>query len=401
MKKIIAIGLIAIWTNPAQAQKGFLGKLSEKLEQATASSGNATAQGVNEKELKTDVASTTLDGKPINKDSRNLSGIYYSNNPVRIGIIGSSKYNFAQKFLINYFEGDNVNDIEITTRYTFENRKDILPLVYRPALGNPDYFPVTTSKKMGKLLIDGVTDKKYQQSGSSVYTMYNNLLNFSNAEGNYLRQPTQWFFNNNDILEIEPGILVATTLEYIINANTPEKYKYLQENGTYILYYKKEKEEKALAMTKAQVWDQLKEFYTPYYAKRKAAEGSNVELAKPIGKFKDEPTNAKLVEAAKERIASMPHLKQEELVYLYPVSSWENRFENIGIMGRTLTHRVMQVQVVLKQGDECKMTQFLIRQDNTYTGGSNAEKFTGNPLQAIGDIDKQVISCTNAMKNKK
>lgn len=378
-----------------QAQKGLLGKLADKIDQSSSGSTGAT---VNEKEVKKDIESTTLDSKPINKDSRNLSGIYFAKYPIRIGQAGTGKFNYAKKFLVNYEEGEK-QEIEFISRYYFENRKDIPPLVYAPAPGTPDYFPVTTSKKMGHLHIDGISDKKYGGNSMSNYATQANYLNFFSTDGNYVSQ-TAMTFNYEGLLELEEGILVIARLDYIPKANTPEKYKVLQEKGSYNLFYKKDKEAKALAMTDAQVWDKMKEFYTPYYAAYKAAEGGNKELVKPIAKFKDEPTNASLVAAAKDRIKNMPHFS-EELVYLYPVTSWENRFENVGLMGRTLTHRVFQTQVILKKGNECQMTQFLMRQDNTYKAGSNAENFTGNPVTAIGDIDKTVISCTNAMKYKK
>ena len=106
-----------------------------------------------------------------------------------------------------------------------------------------------------------------------------------------------------------------------------------------------------------------------------------------------------MVKAAKARVAQRGW--NEQLVYVYYAISCDNKFENVGIMGRTLTHRMMQIQAVLKDGDQCKVTQFLIRQNNAYTAGSATEKFSGNPIEAIGDIDKFDMSCTEAMKNKK
>ncbi|WP_326981561.1 hypothetical protein VUJ46_15100 [Chryseobacterium sp. MYb264] len=396
MKKITTICLVAFITTAVQVQaQGLLGRLANKLEQA--SSGNGES-GSNEKEVKKDVESTVLDGKPIHKDSRNLSGIYFAKYPIRIGQGGTGKYSYAKKFLVNYEEGEK-QEIEFISRYYFENRKDIPPLVYAPAPGTPDYFPVTTSKKMGHLYLDGISNKKYGGNATSNYASLTRYIDFFAPDGNYSRQETM-AFNYEGLLELEEGILVIGRLDYIPKANTPEKYKFLQEKGSYNLFYKKDKEAKALAMTDAQVWDRMKAFYDPYYKAFKAAEGGNVELVKPVGKFKDEPKNGDLVQAANDRMKSMPHFS-EELVYLYPVTTWENRFENIGLMGKTLTHRVLQAQAVLKKGNECQITQFLIRQDNTYRGGSNAENFTGNPVKAVGDIGKTVISCSNAMKYKK
>lgn len=398
MRKLTTVCLVAFMATSTQAQKGLLGKLTEKLEQASTGNSGSSGSGINEKEVKKDVESTVLDSKPINKDSRNLSGIYFAKYPIRIGQFASGKYNYAKKFLVNYEEGEK-QEIEFVSRYYYENRKDIPPLVFAPAPGTPDYFPVTTSKKLGHLHLDGISDTKYGGSSTTNYANQSRFMDFFATNGNYVKQEGM-FFNYEGLLELEEGILVIARLDYIPNANTPEKYKVLQEKGSYNLFYKKDKEAKALAMTDAQVWDKMKAFYDPYYKAYKAAEGGNVELVKPIGKIKDEPSNAELVKAANERIKSMPQFS-EDLVYLYPVTAWENRFENVGIMGRTLTHRVLQTQVILKKGDECQVTQFLMRQDNSYSAGSAAEKFTGNPVKAIGNTHKEVIKCTNAMKYKK
>lgn len=188
-----------------QGQKGLLGKLNEKLEQANASSGNAPKGTVNEKEVKKDLELTLLDSKPINKDSRNISGIYFSKTPIRVRQAGSGKFNFAKKFLVNYEEGEK-QEIEFATRYYFENRKDILHFIYAPAPGTPDYFPVTTSKKTGHLHLGGLSDKKYGGSASNNYAAPSTYLSFSGPDGNY-RTDESMSFNFSHLLEFEEGVI--------------------------------------------------------------------------------------------------------------------------------------------------------------------------------------------------
>jgi len=397
MKKVSIVllaGLLCTSATFSQDKKkgGFLNKVQNAIDDVGAS---LDPNNPNPSDLKKDMESKVLESQQVNKDSRNLSGIYYSTEPCRIGLPGTGKYKFAQKFLINYKEGDNVNDVIITSRHYYDKNNDVLPLTHTPRRGTPDYFPITTSVKLGKFLIDG------RAESADGHQFMGTFINFADKNGNYISQPSTWVGGLfGDLLELEPGILVSTNLDYIIKANTPEKYKFLQENGKYVIFYKKEKEDKVKSWTKEQVWDMMKEFYTKYYALYKEAEGNNVELAKPIGSFKDEPSNADLKAACLQRMKEMSYYT-EEFVYCYPVTSWENRFENVGIMGSTLTHRVLQVQVILKQGDVCKKTQFLIRQDNSYTAGSSVENFKGNKVYCIGDIDKTVIKCDKAMKYKK
>lgn len=401
MKKVIIIAGVFLFciSNGYAQKKGAFAKLKEKATELGKELEDNTngASKPNEKELKKDIESKTLDSKPVLKDSRNLSGIYYSKYPVRLGTASSNKFNYAQKFLVNYEEGDK-NEIEFVTRYFYENRKDINPLVYAPKAGTPDYFPVTTSKKMGQLHIDGIGKTKYDAHATTTHAMQVNYLSFGKTDGNYITQ-SGWSFNNEDLLELEEGIIVTAQLEYTIRANTPEKYKYLQEHGTYNLFYKKEKEEKALAMSSAEVWDKIKAFYTKYWTALKEAEDGAVTMVKPIGKFKEEPSNTDLMKACKERMRNTNW--KEELVYVYPVTSWENRFESVGLHGRTLTHRVFQVQAVLNDNGQCRLTQFLVQQDNTYKGGTAVEAFSGNPVKAVGDIGKTDVNCKKAMLYKK
>lgn len=404
MKKTLLCAVISVCiTVPTMAQKkGLLNKLNDKLEQVNSELNTSSGAGAeaSDKELKKDMESTILDSKPILKDNRNISGIYFSKYPLRVGSIHGAKFNFAKKFLINYDDASGVNQIEITTRYFYENRKDIAPLVYGPVPGTPDYFPVTNSIKLGHLYIDGLTDKRNGVNGYMNYSMNINKIIFP-LNGT----PTvenKWELPGSDILELEPGILVIADFQYIVKAKTPEIYKLVQEKANYNLFYKKEKEAAALALTDAQVWDRIKKFYEPYYKLLTEAKENKTDLVKPMTGFKDEPKNADLVTAIKDRMKQMKYYgANEQLVYCYPVTSWENRYENIGIHGKTLTHRVLQVQAILKDGDKCSTTQFLIRQDNTYQAGSNAEKFGGNKVFSIGDIEKTIINCTKAMKYKK
>jgi len=393
-----AIIMLASTTSMAQ-KKGLLNKLNDKIENAGGDGGGKGSGGSSsmDKDLKKDLESTTLDKLHPYSDSRNVSGIYYIQKPVRIGNPSGNKFKYAQKFKVNYLEG-SANEITFVTRYSHEGNNHFEPIVYYPKPGTPDYFPVTNSKKMGHLYIDAIKNPK--ESGE-LYGFETNVLTFPES-GDAVTMITKNQVPGEEIIQLEEGILVIGNFSDITKANTPAKYKYLQENGTLVVFYKKEKEAVATAMTNAQLWDKIKKFYDPYMKAFNEADDARKELPKPKTGFKDEPKNADLVAACKARMKEMPYYPaSEELVYCYPVTDWENRFEYIGVHGKTLTHRVMQVQVVFKDGNSCKQAQFLIRQDNTYNAGSNAEKFTGNKVFCIGDQQKEDIDCKRAMKFKK
>lgn len=406
MKKtsLFLTAFLSLALSVSAQKKGFMSKLKDKVNEVSEQAKQQEAVAhlaplPNEKELKKDIESQELESKTINKDSRGLSGIYYSKDPLRVGFKGLKKFNFAQKFLINYIENaDQKNIIEVSTRYNYDKSIELKPLAYTVASNSPKGFPVEAGLKNGHLYLDAIKDRSQGAEGYYHFlgrTSYNYRFNKSRApEGE-----TSWIFMGHEVIELEPGILVFGLLEEIFDANTPEKYEDLKKYASFFLMYKKEKEEVAKALTNEQVWDKLKAFYTPYRKAFKQVEQGNVEMVKPLTAFKDMPTNAELTEVAKAGFAQRSW--REQLIYVYPATAWTNKFENVGIMGNTLTYRVMQIQVIMKEGDQCKITQFMIRQDNTYKAGSNAENFKGNPLIFYGDTDKTDVNCTKAMQYKK
>ena len=400
MRKYTLLIATLLWSASASfaQKKGFLNKINDKLE-SIGTAAAASGSNSNAKEIAKDMEDAMLESKPVNKDSRNISGIYYSNSPIKLGHKGLYKFNYSRKFLINYNE--TPGNIEIISRHHYDASKELPKWIYEPAANSPKGYPIEASTKLGHLYIDNIP-AKYEAAKTYIEVEeigYHYFIFNKGLEGAEVKP--QHTFPGDNIFELEPGILFVGNLEDIQDALKKEgRYKVLQDHVTYLLFYKKEKEERALSLKGPEVWDKLKDFYLPYRKGFKEVESGSVEMAKPIATFKEAPTNPDLVKASKTRMAQTNW--QEELLYVYPVTAWANRFENIGIMGKTLTHRVMQVQAVLKdKSGQCMITQFMIRQDNTYSGGSNAEKFTGNPIIAIGDTDKSDVNCTKAMQYKK
>lgn len=375
---------------PSQAQ-GLLGKLGEKL------GGGGKGKEVSmEKDLEKDSLSTVLESKTPKSDSRNMSGVYYAKYPIRVG--KDNKFSYSKKVLIELYESSG--DIGISTRRTYEGDKDVQHLYYSPKPGTPDYFPITNSKKLGHYLIDGIKPNIYSQLGSDYYAMETNILDFNKPADSEVVS-SGWSFNHPYILELEEGVIVIAQLDYIVDANTPAKYKVLQEKGSYNLFYKKDKADKVKSWTDAQVWDKCKAFFDKYMDAYRKADDERNALPKPVAAFKDLPSNADLVAATKKRMEEMPYYRNRELVYVYPVVSWENIYENIGYLGKTLTYRQMQIIAVFKYGDKCQYARLLIRQDNSYRGGSSIESWVGNQVFCSGDQQLEDIKCEKAMVHKK
>lgn len=394
MKKILiltttlALGL-GIAT-PTYSQ-GFLDKVAAKLD---GSGGGKSKGNTQEKDLEKEVNNKTLEGQYIQRDSRNLSGVYYTNSVIRVG--KDNRYNYAKKVLINLFEAGNTVEITISTRFHHEGRTDLEKLVYTTKPGTPDYFPITNSKKLGHYLLDGIKG----DANSISLAFETNALDFSKAAGSEVTE-TSWTFRHPEVLELEPGIVVIANLDDAINANTPAKVKVLEEKGSFVLFYKKEKEEVANKMTNAQVWTKIKTFYDKYMEMYRKADDERSNLPKPVTAFKDQPSNTDLVAATKKRMQEMPYYNGRELVYVYPVTAWENKFEYVGVLGKTLTYRQMQIIAVFKKGDKCEYARMLIRQDNSYRGGTSVEAWGGNQVFCSGDQQLEDVSCNKAMAHKK
>lgn len=373
--------------------QGLLGKLGEKL--SGGGGGGKEKSGGLAKDIAKDSSSTVLDNKTPKSDSRKMGGVYYAKNPVRLG--KDNGFTYAKKFLVELHEGNDLF-ITFTSRRTVEN-SNFYALTYTPKPGTPDYFPITNSVKLGHYLVDGVLNT-YGQRGEDYYAMETNVLDFSKPAGSEVVS-SGWGFNYPYVLELEPGILVIAQLDYIMQAKTPEQYKVLQEKGSFNLFYKKEKEATALAMTNAQVWDKCKAFFVKYMDAYMKAEDEKNSLPKPVAAFKDQPSNADLVAATKDRMAKMMYYKDRELMYVYPVASWENMYEYVGVLGKTLTYRQMQIIAVFKYKDKCQYARLLIRQDNSYRGGTSVEAWAGNPVFCSGDQQLEDIKCEKANAYKK
>lgn len=404
MKKTLLLSALLFGSMSASfaQKKGILGKINEKIESINTAAAES-AKNTDTKEIAKDMEDPLLDSKPVNKDSKGISGIYFSHVPIKIGHKGLYEFNYSRKFLLNYTENpDQHNTLEIISRHHFDKSKELPRYILRPAANSPKGFPIEAAAKLGHFYLNSI-DKKESAAAGTYFNYPGKTLSSIIFAGGLDGKDGDAFpiFTGDEIVELEPGILVLAYLEQIHDSKkSPEREKLLKEKATYILLYKKEKEQKALAMSSVDVWNKLDAFYTPYRKAFKQVETGNVAMVKPIPAFKDQPSNTILVQASQQRMNETNW--KEELLYVYPSVAWTNKFENIGIMGRTLTHRVMQVQAVLKDATgQCKITQFFIRQENTYTAGSNAEKFAGNPIKAIADSDKTDINCTKAMQYKK
>lgn len=56
---------------------------------------------------------------------------------------------------------------------------------------------------------------------------------------------------------------------------------------------------------------------------------------------------------------------------------------------------------MFKKGHKCEYARMLMRQDNSYEGGTALERWTGNPVFCSGDQQLEDVKCEKAMIHKK
>jgi hypothetical protein len=226
-----------------------------------------------------DSADTFLDSREIKKDSRGLSGIYYSSIPVKVfkdldGVI------WAKKFLINYEEGSNRHDIWINTRLAFETTD-------RTKFAERANFYLDEGG-LGKLEKSGVVFTFNGDNGNNRY-QYNTHNDTKDLQGNtifgedYLNH-----WGSAEIIEVEPGIIFIGEIN-ITSLDPREKThkEYLERQRKFevlVVLYKKEKATEAAKYIASNevAWDKLAELAKKYHGITGNTSALSDELPIPV-----------------------------------------------------------------------------------------------------------------------
>ncbi len=399
MKRKLFIMATVISVATTTNAQNFGGKFGEKM--------NAKIQGTdgpNKKQLEEaakDSASTFLESKEVLKDSRGLSGIYYSTTAITAQTMGDNPMTNQpfekqiKKFLVNYDE--TKYSITLNTQYSYEtsNNTKWVKGAWWSSTTTPPKIGVDISTKAGGLYLSSkdYDNRKYQYFKG--YSINKDL------QGNYIKgEAYNSNFNNADILEIEPGIILIG--DFSIGKEGLESS--LENNKKYveiIVLYKAEKAAIAAKYTREYAWDQIDAYWKKYKSTSKEIEANSTELAKPFtGKIKDEPSNADIRKAVESRMTQ--YKWGETLEYVYIISDWKYEYKLLGALGlNTLMSRNLKVQVITKKGDRCRATIMQITQDNIYTTGSVEENFGGQPIKDLSNSQTNDIDCKRAYEFKK
>jgi hypothetical protein len=397
-KKLFMIATILTVVSYTNAQN-FGGKLGEKM--------NAKIQGTagpNKKQLEeaaSDSSSNFLDSKEVLKDARGMNGIYYSKTLIAAGTMGDNPMTnqpyekMIKKFLVNYDE--KTFTVTLNTQYSYEtsNETKWVKAALWTSTTSPKKLGPEISIKAGGLYLSAkdYDNRKYQYAKGYLVS--------KDLQGNYIKgDALNSDFNSSDFLEIEPGIIIIGDLQVGKDgeSNSLELNKKYKE---VVVLYKADKAALAAKYTREYAWDKINEYWKKYDSSNKEIEANNTQLAKPFaGKVKDQPSDADLRKAVEARMTQ--YKWGETLEYVYIISDWNSEYKKLGIQElNTLISRTLQVQVITKKGDKCRVTMMTIKQENIYTTGSVAENYGGQPVIANGNTGTNDIDCKRAYEYKK
>lgn len=260
MKKVfLVIGSVLLINSILNAQ-GLLGKLKEKVSQTgQGSSSGTSAKDVSkfDEQGKKDKENNFLDAQPFNKENpHEMNGIYYSNRPLKVKFYAEeNKYATVQKFHINY-KKDGIVKYEISTVYSFD-KSDTYKWVepYTITSENNDFIK---NKRAGLAEFRNVSNHFMFLDGK-----------YAKDNDAYPKSESLEFKGFRDIrlFFVEPGIIIGLDNMWDYSRFKPTHNEYDAEEVEAfkkfhkpLVFFTKEKETKAMAMTNDQIHDMVKNF---------------------------------------------------------------------------------------------------------------------------------------------
>lgn len=300
-----------------------------------------------------DSTSTFLNDKEILKDSRGMSGIYYSTTPILLTFDLPNKSMptpYAKKFLINYDEKPANPVLSINSQYAYETT-DRTKFVKKATFWVDDYWKNVLEKKgvFATSASDNVDNDNYE-----FYTH----TETHDLQGNSLLGPDRLTNFEGTVYEAEPGILLIVgemqnTLSFMKDLNYAKRF------GVVAILYKAEKAEQVKKYSNDVAWDKIKELNDKIegagYATKESLPGEGMKDAK----IKAESFAFAKADAAKNH-------PKEAVQYTYIAAKEWNiiRDKNSG----AILKRSLRIIVVVKIGEQCAFENASIYQN--YDGAS-------------------------------
>ncbi len=305
-----------------------------------------------------DSANTFLDGKEIMKDSRGMSGIYYSTFPIKLEFSLPNKEipePYAKKFLINYDERPAKPVLTINSQYAYETT-DRTKFVKCATFWIDDYWKNVLDQKgvFATSASDNVDNDNYE---------YFTHTETQDLQGNSLLGPDRLTNFEGTVYEAEPGILLIVG-EMQNTKSFMKDLDYAKKFGVIAILYKAEKAEAVKKYINDVAWDKVKELSIKIEAAGYATKETLPVEALKDAKIKTESLNFAKSDAAKNH-------PKEAVQYTYIASNEWNiiRDKNSG----AILKRSLRIIVVVKIGENCAYENASIYQnyDGSNYGVSN------------------------------
>ena len=333
-----------------------------------------------------DSANTFLNSKEINKDSRGLSGIYYSKIPVKTSMFLGGKKNYTKKFLVNYFEDPKMyNKIEINTQFSYETTDKNNWVRRASYTAGGDVVSVDASLKAGHAYLKAAAT----ENGDYEFLTHSTT---TDLQGNLVQGPDYYvdLSRHDEILEIEPGILLLG--DFSIGKDNNNNLEYKKKYAVILVLYKADKAELAKKYTNEYCWDKIVEFQKKFEGNFKATHNKamNDKYPMPVASsMKDATLCAQALDAVKKQAAVAKW--SQTITYCYIKSSdWSIIRNAYGVItGRT----IRMVAIMKNPAGECQWEEIEVKQD--YNGSTYGPTYFNGEVQIIVTVD-----CATAMKYK-
>lgn len=307
-----------------------------------------------------DSASTFLDGQEILKDSRGMSGIYYSTFPIKLTFDLSNSSiptPYAKKFLVNFDETQPNPVLSINSQYAFETT-DRTKFVKRATFWLDGYWRNVLQKTsvFASSEADNVDNHKYEYYTHSKTT---------DLQGNSMLGEDFLTTFDGMIYEAEPGIL------FILGSSMDtESFKkdlnHAKKFGVIVILYKAEKASAVAKYTNDVAWDKIKEL-----TDKINTAGNATTATLPVQTFEDSKISAETLEFAKAEAAKLHPKEQVQYTYIAG-NDWNIvRDKNSG----AIVKRTLRIIVVVKIGNQCAFENASITQN--YDGSSYGRSIWG------------------------
>jgi hypothetical protein len=397
-KFITALAFVAGLTTVQDAQaQGFLKKLKEKAESAAGNlgEGNKDWNGFaipDDKDGQKDLENTKLDGTTFTKDKLDISGIYVSQKAIGLSTdLSRGVEKTIQKFAVQ--ASPDCKKITFTHLGTTNIIKNF---VVKPANEND---PNQTDFKLLEkgILLNAKFNNETEYRWEGIFTDsidYQDKIAKNGRSFGYISMLEVGVFVMHEFVRPVNGVTTCVGGSQF-KSEADEQAKYLKYYPFNLIYKKGKNVSK---WTKEAIVKELLRQSDVRCALWLGGLAANASMPDKVTGFKEEPSNPDLLKAAQARAKEFGW--KETIISVYPITGWSNVIKPLGGQYlNTLVARDMNIVAVMKTpSGECAFETIVVRMDNAYTVGSQAENYAGKKVYHWANGNLTPIDCSKTKK---